>query len=154
MSHPRLIVIALAVLSLPIGTEAHVGDRIYPIPELTDGMLASIDVKDGSVDDWADILGDPALTPLDFSLEINPDGPEFDPADLSFQIWLGWHRGSNRIAVGIICVDDQYEGGYTGVGDTFNSYDSVILLVDGDHSGPPYGQTSASRDAFTPDFTG
>ena len=74
MNHPRLIVLTLAaLLCSPEEREAHVGDRVYQIPELTDDMLALIDLKDGSVDDWAQIFEDPALTPLDFSLEVNPD---------------------------------------------------------------------------------
>ena len=41
---------------------AHVGDEIYPFLELLDEDLARIDLNDGSVDDWLEVLGEPSLT--------------------------------------------------------------------------------------------
>ena len=40
---------------------------MYPIPELSDGMLEKVDFNDGSVDEWYDLIGEPTMTLLDFS---------------------------------------------------------------------------------------
>ena len=40
---------------------AHVGDEIYPFFELLDKDLARIDLTDGSVEDWYEVLGEPSL---------------------------------------------------------------------------------------------
>ena len=46
------------ILALAASAETHSGDRVYPIYELTDEMLAKIDLRDGSVEEWADLLGE------------------------------------------------------------------------------------------------
>ena len=48
---PLLMAIGIAglVLGLADYTQAHVGDRVYPIFELTDDDVAMINVKDGSI---------------------------------------------------------------------------------------------------------
>ena len=38
---------------------AHVGDEIYPFYELLDEDLERIDLTDGSVEDWYDVIGEP-----------------------------------------------------------------------------------------------
>ena len=45
---------------------AHAGDEIYPFLELLDEDLARIDLTDGSVEDWYEILGEPSLVASDF----------------------------------------------------------------------------------------
>ena len=50
---------------LPARADAHVGGRVFPIPELTDEMLAVIQL-DGDVHEWFDQIGEPALTSVDF----------------------------------------------------------------------------------------
>ena len=52
---------------LAIALEAQGSDRLYPFRELTDEMRARIDLRDGSVEDWLDVLGEPTLTALDFA---------------------------------------------------------------------------------------
>ena len=42
----------------------HFGDRIYPILEITDDMLAQIEL-DGLIDEWPELYGEPTLTPLE-----------------------------------------------------------------------------------------
>lgn len=127
-------------MSVVAGARAHVGDRVYPLMELTDHMLASIDIKDGAIEDWSAVLGEPTLTQSDFSLSLNPNSRELEPGDLSVSVWLAWHRASSRIVVGSLFIDDFYLNEHSpGTGDSFNNSDSVILLIDGDHSGPPYG---------------
>ena len=69
-------------------------DRIYPIVQLTDRDVAEIDVTDGSVEDWENIVGEPTLTPLDFA---ETYGGSYDPSDMDFRIWLGWHDATDRI---------------------------------------------------------
>ena len=63
---------------------AHVGDEIYPFYELLDEDLERIDLTDGSVEDWYEVLGEPALTASDFYW-LNY---HYDPSELDFRIWL------------------------------------------------------------------
>ena len=70
MRHECLLV-ALIVGSIAGGestARAQAGDRIIPIIEIAEEDLAEIDLKDGIADEWAEILGDPALTILDFEI--------------------------------------------------------------------------------------
>ena len=83
----------LFVLAASAG--AHSGDRVYPIYELTDEMLAKIDLRDGSVQEWADLLGEPSMTLLDFAYVYIDRS--LDPSDLDFRIWLAWHDDTDRI---------------------------------------------------------
>ena len=81
--------IALPMLLTALRLEAQFQDRLYPFAELTDEMRARIDLKDGSVGDWAEVLGEPTLTPLDFVT--SPwayGGGEYDPSSFDFRIWL------------------------------------------------------------------
>ena len=55
-----------------------------------------IDLHDGFVDEWQDVIGPPTLTGLDF---IGRLGGEYRPHDLDFRIWIGWNRNSNRVYV-------------------------------------------------------
>ena len=59
----------LALLPLvPAGlVHAHIGDQIYPFFELLDEDLHRIDLTDGSVEDWHEVLGEASLTAADFS---------------------------------------------------------------------------------------
>ena len=125
---------ALVNLGVPLAADAHTGDRVYPIVELTDEMLAQIDLKDVSVQDWIDVLGEPVLTALDFETDIG----SYNPADMDFRIWLAWHDESDKLFVAGQFADDA-----TQVRDSIYEknapwVDTVSLFVDGDHSGPPY----------------
>ena len=75
----------LVVLVTLQSAYSHTGDRVYPIYELTDDMLAQVDLKDGLVDEWMRLVGEPSMTLLDF---IETDGDGYDLADLDFRIWL------------------------------------------------------------------
>lgn len=120
-------------------TQAHVGDQRFSIIEVTDDDLSQIDLKDGSVDDWQDIVGDPTLTAQDFVID-ERSGSAYDPADLDFRIWLSWHQPTGRIYVAIEAVDDIDINEYSGLeGSLFMvAYDSFVFMVDGDHSGGEY----------------
>ena len=79
------------ILGLASGASAHIGDRIYPIFELSEADLADIDLRDADITDWEDVLGDASLVPTDFIQ--HPDvgyGAPYDPADLDYRIWLGY----------------------------------------------------------------
>ena len=45
---------------------AHIGDVIYPFYELLDEDLDRINLTDGSVEDWLEVVGEPSLTASDF----------------------------------------------------------------------------------------
>ena len=109
----------------------HFGDRIIPILEITDDMLAQIEL-DGLIDEWPEVYGEPTLTPLDFTFFY----PQYDPADLDFRIWLGWHDATDRIYVGAVFFDDSYWTDYKEEeGQGWTDEDSMRLILDGDHSG-------------------
>lgn len=105
---PGLIAIEIAGLLLGFNrdTWAHMGDRVFPIFELTEEEFARIDISDGSVEDWLEVVGEPTLTALDFSTD--PTRASYDPADLDFRIWLAWHRATNHIYVAMERFDDLY----------------------------------------------
>ena len=119
-------------LSLPL--QAHKGDRIIPVFEITDEQLELIDLEDGSIDEWED-FGEPSLTTLDFSRFSQPGGDDLDHdlSDFDFRIWLGWNATHNRIYGSIQAADDTYRG----FDDAIRA-DGVGIYVDGDHSGGQY----------------
>ena len=124
---------------------AHSGGRVYPIPELTDEMLEQIQFDDGSVDEWFELIGEPAMTLLDFQTHSNFISP--DPSDLDFRIWLAWHDDPDRFYVAFVGADDLYQNdhdyGAFGVRQFIDTHDSITLTIDGDHSGGP-GITATS----------
>ena len=112
---------------------AHIGDRVYPIIEISDEQIGMIDLHDGFVDEWHDVIGPPTLTGLDF---IGRLGAEYQPHDLDFRIWIGWNRNSNRVYVAGQFVDDMYVNEFPhNWYDRFNQHDSMAIWIDGDHSG-------------------
>ena len=113
---------------------AHSGDRVFPIPELTDEMLEEIRLDDGSIDEWYDLVGEPTMTLLDFH------DPGFnrlpDPAELDFRIWLAWHDDPDRLYVAFVSSDDEYSNSHDfNAGSRLLEHDSIALVVDGDHRG-------------------
>ena len=130
---PKLALSLAGFLSV---ANAQPPDRIYPIVQLTDRDVAEIDVTDGSVDDWEYIVGEPTLTPLDFAQTFVGS---YDPSDMDFRIWLGWHDATDRIFFAMERVDDVYvnkfdrEDDFMGVMIFHDS--SVSFAADGDHSG-------------------
>ena len=124
------------VLAIP--ADPHSGGRVFPIPELTDEMLARIRFDDGSVDEWYDLIGEPTMTLLDFQAPYSNLFP--DPSNLDFRIWLAWHDDPDRIYAGFVCSDDVYQNNYDPNADDYPStqmdlHDSISLAIDGDHSG-------------------
>ena len=99
---------AFFILLPAIALDAQWSDRLYPFQELTDEMRARIDLRDGSVEDWREVLGEPILTPLDFATA--PWSPEYDPSSFDFRIWLAWHDAGNHLFVATEIVDDIHVG--------------------------------------------
>ncbi len=124
------------------GVEAQESERLYPFVELTDADLAQIDVTDGSIDEWVDLLGEPTLTPLDF--QTPPNRPPYDPADMDYRVWLAWHGATQRLYVAVERADDIYINKYEDDGTIrsciwMSQHDSVVgFMVDGDASGGEY----------------
>ena len=136
-----ILILTLTAMSTDVAPlAAHVGDRLYPISYLSEETLAALDQDDASLEDWVEAVGEPALTPLDFGLasgdKAHPTSyDEYDPSNLDFRIWLGWSR-DGKIHVAGQFADDVYYNEYSSLpGDTFLLYDSITLMVDGDHSG-------------------
>ena len=133
MTPGSLTVLPLLAFVLPTLQPAHghVGDRVYPVYQLTEEMAERIDVGDGSVDEWMEL--EPSLTLADFGLIPGAsDIAERDPADLDFRIWLGWVPSPSRIHVAAIAADDVY------VNDPERYGDCLWLRIDSDHSGGPW----------------
>ena len=135
--------LALAAFLTAPGAYSHVGDEIYPFFELLDEDLDLIDLTDGSVDDWLEVVGEPSLTAADFFWEYG-----YDPADVDFRIWLAWHQGTSTLWIAMDRFDDLYFNLYDGDEPwDIRLWDSSMRFgVDGDHSGGPYSAFGACRD--------
>ena len=124
-------------LGLATSSGAHLGDRVYPVTYLSDEMLERIDLKDGLVDEWYELVGEPSMTLLDFTGE-EPHSPPLlpDPSDLDFRIWLAWHDEPARLYVAFVASDDVYENTHDySSSPHLHLHDSIMLAIDGDHSG-------------------
>ena len=117
-------------LSLAISAGAHGGYRVFPIAELTDEMLEQIQLDDGSVAEWFDLVDEPTMSLADFRWY----GHIPDPSDLDFRIWLAWHDEPARLYVAFTASDDAHI-----IYDRDTEYSlgepELILAIDGDHSG-------------------
>ena len=129
-------------LGMALSAGAHVGDRLYPIVEITEEMLSAVQL-DGSVEEWYELASEPTMTLLDFA---ELEGAEPDPSDLDFWIWLAWHDDPDRLYAAFVSSDDayynthDYDAGWDwhdgNLQDLmFFSSDSISLTIDGDHSG-------------------
>ena len=122
----------------PAQAGAHSGGRVFPIAELTDEMLEQIQLDDGMVDEWFELIGEPAMTLLDFQTLTNYMAP--DPSNLDFRIWLAWHDDPDRLYVAFAASDDLYRNDHDydapdGGRSSIEMHDSITLAFDGDHSG-------------------
>ena len=140
------------LLGLASAVHAHIGDEIYPFYELLDEDLDRIDLTDGSVEDWYDVLGEPSLTASDFYFGYS----HYDPASCDNRFWLGWHRRSGTLWVAMERFDDIYHNNYAGesiegwISPTMHLWDSYFsFMVDGDHSGGRYWYSLNSCEGCT-----
>ena len=148
-----IFLLALApLLGINSVTHAHIGDEIYPFYELLDEDLDRINLTDGSVEDWYDVLGEPSLTAVDFHYPYS----QYDPESLDNRFWLGWHRRSGTLWVAMERFDDIYVNNYAGeivegmILPTMHFWDSYFsFMVDGDHSGGRYWFTLNSCEGCT-----
>ena len=136
----RMLWRAGLLLCLSAWADAHVGDRVYPISYLSDKMLEEIRLDDGLVDEWIELIGDPSLTLSDFSEKERK--AQLDPSDLDFRIWLAWNDNPVRFYLAFVGSDDAYENTHDYNVDSFFqdviwTHDSILLTIDGDHSGGP-----------------
>ena len=133
------ILITATTFALSSSVHGHRGDRIYPILEITEE--AGIDLKDGLVDDWTELIGEPTFTALDFTgfESFHPDAEPiaYDPSDLDFRIWMGWSRDPDRLHVGAVFSDNRFVGEDEISFDYLLGQDHMNLMVDGDHDGSP-----------------
>ena len=60
----RILLCAFPLL-VPGQSHAGEGHRLCAVPELSAAEAARIDVGDGSVEDWIEVVGEPVLTALD-----------------------------------------------------------------------------------------
>ena len=135
-----VLVLAL-VLGLAGGASAHIGDTVYLLFEIADADIADIDLRDQSLDDWLDVVGDPSLLATDFFADPTVgEGAQYDPADMDYQVWLGWNGGTSTLWCAIERIDDKYVNEYAGgnLGELWR-HDSIEFMLDGDHSGGEYG---------------
>ena len=137
---PALSVLLLVAVSAGLCARAgaHSGGRLFPVAELTDEMLEQIQLDDGMVDEWFELIGEPAMTLLDFQTPTNNIPP--DPSNLDFRIWLAWHDDPDRLYVAFVASDDLYRNDHDydapdGGRSSIEMHDSITLAFDGDHSG-------------------
>ena len=133
-----LIAVGVAGLLLVNSSQAQQSERVYPIFELTDEDVAMIDIKDGYIDDWEEVVGEPTLTAIE--LRTCPQEGLYDPADMDLRIWLAWHRATSRIYVAMERADDVFVNEFDRA--THNYMDlndsGISIVVDADHSGGGY----------------
>jgi len=112
-------------LSLALNGEsnAHLGDRVFPIWEIPSADLP--DLYDGTLEDWEAVLPGTSLDYHDF---VNLIPKRTDPSDLAFRVFLAWHSASQRIFVAIERLDNVL----------ISEADQMAVRIDGDHSGGRY----------------
>jgi len=136
MSLAVAVAISLAVATAgPV--QAHQGDIIYPIYELSTADLP--DLHDGTLEDWEEVLPNASLNHNDFIRNNSGITGTVDPDDLAFRVFLAWHSASQRIYLAVERLDDVY------------LREGAQLRIDGDHSGGQFwffdedGYTDAER---------
>jgi hypothetical protein len=109
----RKLISTLATAGLLAGlvtyAHAHIGDKVYLVFEILDDDLVDIDLNDQSIEDWQDVVGPASLKAPDFFPDPSVgEGANYDPADLDYQIWLGWNRTGNHLYAAVERLDNVY----------------------------------------------
>ncbi len=133
------VLVALGlVCGLAGGANAHIGERIYTLFELSDADLADLDFTDGTVTDWEDVAGDATYLPTDLYQDPTVgDGAQYDPADLDYRIWSAWNSSSSTIWFAMERIDNVYFGREYDGSSPWN-YEAIEVMLDGDHTGGDY----------------
>lgn len=122
--------------------EGHLGNRMIPVWELPPG---GIDVHDGTVGDWEDLVPGPSMDLIDFE-GLRDTG--YDRSSLAGRSFLGWCDAEQRLYFAIERIDDAYVNLHDGAGPWSTiAHDHADLMVDGDHSGGLY--TSLPGDGLS-----
>ena len=137
-----LVLAAAMVLAFGTASSAHIGGLVFPIFELPTSDLP--DINDGTLEDWEDVLTGTSLDHNSFEPLAVGDGAAVDPADLAYRMFMAWHSAGQHFWVAIERVDDVYINTYEG-GDLTGiwRFDSVEIMLDGDHTGGAYNGFSA-----------
>ncbi len=133
------VLVALGlVCGLAGSANAHIGERIYTLFELSDADLADLDFTDGTVTDWEDVAGDATYLPTDLYQDPTVgDGAQYDPADLDYRIWSAWNSSSSTIWFAMERIDNVYFGREYDGSSPWN-YEAIEVMLDGDHTGGDY----------------
>jgi len=147
----RFAILALAaafVFGMTSATSAHIGGLVFPIYEVPTSDLP--DLRDGTLEDWEDVLPGTSLDHNSFEPLNVSDGAGINPEDLAYRAFMSWNSATQTIAMAIERVDDVYVNTYEG-GDLTGlwRFDSIEFMVDGDHTGGSYNGFSA--DEYTAD---
>jgi hypothetical protein len=139
-----MMLAGLLVVALSGIAGAHIGTMIYPIYELSTADLP--DLRDGTLQDWQDVLPGASLDQNAFAPLNVGDGAGINPADLAYRVFFAWNSADQRLYMAIERVDDVYINTYAG-GDLTNlwQFDSIEFMVDGDHTGGAYNGFSAEE---------
>lgn len=143
----KSLVVMLAaglVVALCGVVSAHIGTTIYPMYELPTSDLP--DLRDGTLEDWEDVLPGASLDHNEFAPLNVSDGAGINPADLAYRAFFAWNSAGSHIYGAIERVDDVYINTYEG-GDLLGlwRFDSIEFMIDGDHTGGAYNGFSADE---------
>ncbi|NKB68092.1 MAG: hypothetical protein GKR89_13605 [Candidatus Latescibacteria bacterium] len=132
------------LLALPRPGSGHVGGEPVPVLEFAPDQVP--DVHDGSLADWERAWGglEPAYTKSDARPLNTAADFGLHPLDLEFNWYFGWSAAANRLYFAAQVFDDIYlrpEG--LDIESHAFFYDSLELMVDGDHSGGWYSGFTA-----------
>ncbi len=138
MRRSLMLLIAIGlVCGLTGGASAHIGERVFLLFEATADDLGDIDLRDGTVEDWEDVFGEPSWVPTDLYADPTVgDGAQYDPADLDYRIWAGWST-SGHIWFAMDRIDNVYFGREYDGASPWN-YEAIECMLDGDHTGGDY----------------
>lgn len=144
----RFAILALAA-AVVCGTtsiaSAHIGGLVFPIFEIPTSDLP--DLRDGTLEDWEDVLPGVSLDHNSFAPLNVSDGAGINPEDLAYRTFMAWHSAGSHLYVAIERVDDVYVNTYEG-GDLTGlwRFDSIEFMVDGDHTGGSYNGAGLGDD--------
>ena len=153
----RKSLLAFLIGAFVVGTvstaSAHIvrdGIEFYLLFEVATEDAADLDFDDGGVDDWRDVVGDPSVTASQFFADPTVGaGAQYDPADMDYQIWMGWNSDSSVLYGAMERTDDVFVNEYAGgnLGDLWRHDGSFEFMLDGDHTGGDY--TGSADDTWT-----